>query len=322
MALKHERRFGLPQQPSMDKGTFRPQLAGDTVSSSEDAKDPLSILRGKVETNYGEIADVMAENPWSYALVNKLSVMPKDLESTLRGGVIVSRVVAAWNARYPDRAFTPEESSDIVLGYIFTDIGRADEDKDEMDRVYASGRNWRNNPDAPEWAYVQQHPGRSRDLVLEAIGEEYVNSMVVAIPTYHHVLKRRNPYAAPGAVAFDTLDSKIQRAIEIAAAVDVIEAITKNAAGEGRSYVDDKEFENVTWEEAVLKEVCVDPDIAGLAVYNTLQYKGIAPKVQQEQPEIRNEPHVGGASQMSIGDQEKDTGIDFHVDQRERTKVK
>lgn len=282
--------------------------------------DKFAGLRYKVETEYAEIADIMAENPWSYALVDKLSVMPKDLESSLRGGVIVSRVVSDWNGQYPEDAFTPDESKAVVLGYVFTDIGRADEDKEEMNRIYASGRLWRNNPDAPEWAYVQQHPGRSRDLVLEAIGAENADSLVAQIPAHHHNRKLRNPYAAPGSVGFDELDPVTQRAVEIAAAVDVIEAITKNAKGEGRSYVDDNEFADVTWEEAVLSEVNVDPRIADIAVKHTLQYKDIAPK-QIKRGVITEEPQVGMSSAMTIKAQEATADGDIFQG-RQKGKVK
>lgn len=307
------------QHFTADQRTSSDRVATVLRHPQREQADTFAKLRQKVETDYAEIADVMDEHPWSYPLVDKLSVMPKDMESTLRGGVIVSRVVSTWNQEHPEEAFTPDESKAVVLGYLFTDIGRADEDKEEMDRVYASGRLWRNNPDAPEWAYVHQHPGRSRDLVLEALGDEPVNNLVVHIPEHHHNRKWRNPYAAPDSADFEDLDPVTQRAIEIAAAVDVIEAITKNAKGEGRAYVDDKEFADVTWEEAVTSEVNVDQRIADIAVKHTLQYKGIAPK-EIKKAEL-DEPEIGMSADMTISEQESASNV-FIFPDAQKGKVK
>lgn len=252
---------------SLYPASVAPDLSGGLPSGE------LRLLQKDIQTRFPDLHPSLKRNPWAYPLLDRLSFMPKDLDSSLRVGEIARRVLSGYEDRHPEIAIPQQTRDGIVLGSLLSDIGRADDDPEKMHEVYSAGIRWRDDPNAWQWTYVQAHPGRSSDLVV--VAGRGTDSLEALIPRYHHGLKWKYPYTAVGAAPIETLPPEVQFGIYVAAAADVADAVTRNVKGEGRAYLDDDEFAGRDWVSVVTDEIAVDHEIAELAVLSTLQVKGV-----------------------------------------------
>lgn len=218
---------------------------------------------------------VFQRNPWAGGLLVEFGrILPGELEGSMRVAYITAATLNSLDGRDKGSPFQQFETDAIVLGGALQDIGKGTEPQEMREKVYANDVRWREDPHAWQWDVVQEHPRKSRDLVLSAIRDSYDGTgyHVAQIVSLHHALKRENPY--PGTVNFDTYDDFIKFGLQIVVAADVADAISKNDKGQGRAYLQDEEFADRGLQEILQHEVVVGDQIAQFAVEHALRLKG------------------------------------------------
>lgn len=224
------------------------------------------------------MTDTMHRHPWAVGLLRDFgSVMPYDLESSWRAAQITASVVTKLREQDENVFVTYDDIDTMVLGAALQDIGRGVEEPDIRREVYTEGIRWRDDPNAWQWDVVRRHPMQSHNLVLEVTDDPDtgVGYHVAQIVYLHHALKRKGPYPDIEEGTFDRLDPIVRQGIDIVAAVDVAEAVSKNYKGHGRRYLKDEEFAGLSLGEVVQGEIAVDERIANLAAEQTLRFKAI-----------------------------------------------